>query len=194
MRSDLLSRCPVIVPSAGDPVGVPPGTSLLLIASGLVASTLRLPHRRVVTFFAGEGDLLPRPAAGTTLEALCPSRVIVVDVQTRRALLADPEAAGAIIDGLAAAVLEREESLSQLAEVVHRDRVLAKLVQLARKFGRVTPDGVRLEIPLTHQLLADAVGAARETVSVALRDLQRNGTVERRGRRYVLKVPPGDLG
>jgi CRP/FNR family transcriptional regulator, cyclic AMP receptor protein len=72
--------------------------------------------------------------------------------------------------------------------------VLAKLVQLARKFGRVTPDGIRLDIPLTHQLLADAVGAARETVTVALRDLRQNGMVERTGRTYLLKLPPQDLG
>jgi CRP/FNR family transcriptional regulator len=193
MGSDLLSYCPVIAARAGELVRVPADASLLLVASGVVASTLRLPHRRFVTFFSGEGDLLPRPGDRITLEALRPSRLIAVDVETRKALLGDPEAAEDLVNGLAAAVVEREESLSQLAEVVHRDRVLAKLVQLARKFGRVTPEGIRLEMPLTHQLLADAVGAARETVSLALRDLQRSGTVERRGRTYVLKLPPRDL-
>jgi hypothetical protein len=35
---------------------------------------------------------------------------------------------------------------------------LAKLLQLGRKFGRVRPEGIRLDLPLTYQLLADAVG------------------------------------
>jgi CRP-like cAMP-binding protein len=58
----------------------------------------------------------------------------------------------------------------------------------------VAPDGIRLDLPLTHQLLADAVGAARETVTVALRDLRQKGIVERKGRTYILKLPPRELG
>jgi CRP-like cAMP-binding protein len=194
MRSDLLSRGPSVTTRAGETVAVPPSTRLLLIASGVVVSTVTLSQRRFVAFFAGEGDLLPAPADGVRLEALRPSRLVVIDEAKREALLADPEAAAELVDCLAAALLEREESLTHLAEVVHRERVLAKLVQLARKFGRVTPDGIRLDIPLTQQLLADAVGAARETVSVALRDLRQNGVVERKGRTYVLKLPPRELG
>jgi CRP/FNR family transcriptional regulator, cyclic AMP receptor protein len=194
MRRQLLSHCPVVIAGAGQTVGIPAGTTLVVVASGLVASTFGRPDRRYVTFLAGEGDLLPWPTDGITLEALYPSRVIIVDAETRQALLADPETAADLVDGLAAAVLEREESLSQIAGLVHRDRVLAKLVQLARKFGRVTPEGVRLELPLTHQLLADTLGTARETVSIAFRDLQRHGTVERRGRTYLLKLPPREIG
>jgi CRP-like cAMP-binding protein len=70
---------------------------------------------------------------------------------------------------------------------------LAKLLQLGRKFGRVRPEGIRLDLPLTYQLLADAVGAARETVSLPLRQLQRAGIVERVGRTYALKLPPREL-
>jgi CRP-like cAMP-binding protein len=194
MRSDLLSRGPSVTTRAGEAVAVPASTRLLLIASGIVVSTVTLSQRRFVAFFAGEGDLLLSPDDGVTLEALRPSRLIVIDDAKREALLADPEAAGELVDRLAAALLEREESLAHLAEVVHRERVLAKLLQLARKFGRVAPDGIRLDLPLTHQLLADAVGAARETVTVALRDLRQKGIVERKGRTYILKLPPRELG
>jgi len=41
---------------------------------------------------------------------------------------------------------------------------------------------------------AALTGAARETVSVTLRELRRDGTVERVGRTYVLKLSPYDLG
>jgi CRP-like cAMP-binding protein len=194
MRSDLLSRGPSVTTRAGEAVAVPASTRLLLIASGIVVSTVTLSQRRFVAFFAGEGDLLLSPDDGVTLEALRPSRLIVIDDAKREALLADPDAAGELVDRLAAALLEREESLAHLAEVVHRERVLAKLLQLARKFGRVAPDGIRLDLPLTHQLLADAVGAARETVTVALRDLRQKGIVERKGRTYILKLPPRELG
>ena len=187
MWSELLAGCPRVRLAAGDTLDVPAGTKLLILESGLVVSTYMPRRRRFVAAIAGEGDVLPPPSDGIVLEALRPSLVRFVDAEMCATLLCDPAAGDEIVDGLLAAVLEREESLSHFGEIVHRDRVLSKLVQLARKFGRVTPEGVRLDLPLTHQLLADSVAAARETVSIALGELQRIGAVERIGRVYVLK-------
>ena len=75
----------------------------------------------------------------------------------------------------------------------HVDRVRAKLVQLACDHGRVGRDGVRLDIPLTHELLGEMVGSARETVTRALDELQAEGFVVRRGRSYRILVDPSEL-
>ena len=193
MRSELLAACPAIVARAGQTVEVPPDTDFVVLEEGVVVSAICRPNRRFILSFAGVGDVVLPPADGVALEALRPSLLRFVPADTRRRLLADPGAADEAFAGLAAALAEREQSLSQFAARVHEDRVLAKLLQLGRKFGRVTPDGIRLDLPLTHQLLADAVGAARETVSVTLRQLQRTGTVQRVGRTYVLQLPPSEL-
>jgi hypothetical protein len=194
MWSELLADCPRVHAAAGDTLDIPAGTKLLFLESGLVASTCMPRQRRFIASIATDGDVLPPPSDGIVLEALRPSAVRLVDAEMCAVLLGKPEAVDEIVDGLLAAVLEREESLSHFGEAVHRDRVLSKLVQLARKFGRVTPDGVRLDLPLTHQLLADTVAAARETVSIALGELQRIGAVERVGRAYVLKRSPHEIG
>lgn len=178
----------------GTTVEVPAGTDFLVVEEGVVLSVVHGPNRRFVLSFAGDGDLVLSPADGIELEALRASCLRAVSREMRKQLLLDPVVGEEVFAGLAAALAEREQSLSQLAARVHQDRVLAKLVQLGRKFGRVTPEGVRLDLPLTHQLLADAVGAARETVSTTLRQLQRAGTIQRVGRTYVLKVPPHELG
>lgn len=184
----VLAACPVTDTREGEIIAVPDGVELLFVAFGVVVSILPQHRRPFVGFFAGEGDLLTAPHAATQLQALRDSRVVLVDEAARTELLADRESADTLSRALAATIVEREETLSHLAEPVHRDRVLGRLVQLAWKFGRVTPHGVRIELPLTHQLLASAVGAARETVSVALRDLQREGIVSRHGRNYLVAL------
>jgi CRP-like cAMP-binding protein len=60
------------------------------------------------------------------------------------------------------------------------ERVLAFLSHLALRWGHVTPDGVSLRVPLTHELLGALIGARRPTVSLALTALMHEGLVSRR--------------
>jgi CRP/FNR family cyclic AMP-dependent transcriptional regulator len=60
------------------------------------------------------------------------------------------------------------------------DRLLLTLWHLAERWGRVTPDGIVVPLPLGHQRLADIVGAHRPSVTSALGTLTRRGAVSRR--------------
>ena len=81
---------------------------------------------------------------------------------------------------------EREESLAQFANVDHLERLRAKLLQLARISGRAVDGGVQVELPLTHALLGQMVGSARETVSGAVRALEQEGFLVRDDGHYRL--------
>jgi CRP/FNR family transcriptional regulator, cyclic AMP receptor protein len=59
-------------------------------------------------------------------------------------------------------------------------RLLLTLWHLADRWGRVTPDGVVLRLPLTHQLLAQLTCLQRPTVSSALSQLAADGRLTRR--------------
>ena len=96
-------------------------------------------------------------------------------------------------DELAEAVREREETAAMLALQRHTDRVRAKLVQLARTHGKVVDSGVLIALPLTHDLIAEMTASARETVTLALRELRTERFVTRIGRAYVVRVSPADL-
>lgn len=61
------------------------------------------------------------------------------------------------------------------------DRLLLTLWHLAERWGRVTPDGIVLPLPLGHQRLADLVGAHRPSVTTAMGALTRAGMLSRRG-------------
>jgi CRP/FNR family transcriptional regulator len=108
-------------------------------------------------------------------------------------LLRLPEVADALVDGLVETIRDRQESLGQFASVRHANRIRGKLMQLARVHGRVVAGGIRLDLPLTHELLGEMVGSARETVTWAVGELMRDGLVVREGRRYRLVVEPDAL-
>jgi CRP/FNR family cyclic AMP-dependent transcriptional regulator len=58
-------------------------------------------------------------------------------------------------------------------------RVLGLLWQLAERWGTVRPEGVVLDLALTHELIGQLVGAQRPTVSLALRALADDDLLRR---------------
>jgi CRP-like cAMP-binding protein len=60
------------------------------------------------------------------------------------------------------------------------ERILALLCHLALRWGHVTPDGVALTFPVTHESLGALVGARRPTVSLALATLTEQRVLHRR--------------
>ncbi|MEJ7790761.1 MAG: Crp/Fnr family transcriptional regulator [Gaiellaceae bacterium] len=88
---------------------------------------------------------------------------------------------------------QKSATILALADIRHTDRVRRKLMQLAGDHGRDAPDGVHVQFPLTHELLAEMVGSARETVTRALDVLEREDFVRRDGRSYRLLVAPETL-
>ena len=75
------------------------------------------------------------------------------------------------------------------------DRLLLTLWHLAERWGRVTVDGVVVPLPLSHQRLADLVGAQRQSVTTAMGGLTRAGAVSRRddGHWVLHGEPPEEL-
>lgn len=60
------------------------------------------------------------------------------------------------------------------------DRLLLTLWQLADRWGRVGSEGIAVPLPLSHQRLADLVGAQRPSVTTAMGELARTGRLSRR--------------
>jgi CRP/FNR family cyclic AMP-dependent transcriptional regulator len=60
------------------------------------------------------------------------------------------------------------------------DRLMLTLWHLAERWGRVHSDGIVVPLPLSHQRLADLVGAHRPSVTTALGKLTQAGSLSRR--------------
>jgi CRP-like cAMP-binding protein len=172
-----------------------PACALLVVEEGLVevASHRAGATRRMVVAVAGPGAVLLRPERDERLEALGDAWLTAVSHEALTALVQLPGAAAALLEALAEAARERQESLASFSSVRHVERVRDKLLQLARAHGRVVSGGVRLDVPLTHERLGEMIGSARETVTWAVAELQREGFLERDGRVYRLLVAPEAL-
>lgn len=75
------------------------------------------------------------------------------------------------------------------------DRLLLTLWHLAERWGRVAPEGIAVSLPLSHQRLAHLVGAHRPSVTKAMGELARAGTLSRRenGVWVLHGSPPAEL-
>jgi CRP/FNR family transcriptional regulator, cyclic AMP receptor protein len=75
------------------------------------------------------------------------------------------------------------------------DRLLIVLWHFADRWGAVTPEGVRIDVRLTHDVLAAVIGARRPSVSTALKRLTDEGRVRPRPRSrwLLLGDPPPEL-
>jgi hypothetical protein len=165
------------------------GAPLLIVEHGFLVTRAPRPSRRgVVTAYAGPGGLLTAPEGGELLHALVDARVAVVSDAAYAELLADPRAAAALSDALRSLLRQQRDSLAAFARGRPVERVEHKLLQLAGEYGVVSPTGVRLDFPLTHELLGDMIGCARETVSRSIDRLESAGFVVREGRSYCLQV------
>jgi CRP-like cAMP-binding protein len=65
-------------------------------------------------------------------------------------------------------------------------RVLSRLIDLAGRYGRAVPGGVRIEAPITQEQLGALVGATRESVNRALVRLAAAHLVRLEHRRFVV--------
>jgi CRP-like cAMP-binding protein len=172
-----------------------PDAALLVVEEGVVllSSTRPGSSRTMALTLAGSAEVLLPPAADERLEALEDSWLTVVSAGALTALLGVPAASAIVVDALAEALRERQETIGNFASVRHVERVREKLLQLARAHGKVVPGGVRLDLPLTHELVGEMVGSARETVTWAFAQLAREGFARREGRAYRLAVSPEAL-
>jgi CRP/FNR family transcriptional regulator, cyclic AMP receptor protein len=169
-----------------------PADALLLVDDGFIVlrGSLGGAVRSVVTCEAGPGSVLVTPARTEVLISLWRSRLTVIDASARAELLRLPALADRLVQQLALGLRQKQEAAANFAPARHVDRVRGKLLQLAESYGHVVQDGVRIDFPVSHALLAEMIGSSRETVTRAVAQLQRAGFVDRRGSTYRLLVSP----
>lgn len=83
---------------------------------------------------------------------------------------------------------------SRLENLVFRSipqRLAFLLLELGQQFGENNSPALKINIPLTHQDIANLVGAARQTVTETLLDFKSQGLIEMVGKGIMLKNPQG---
>lgn len=181
----------------------PAGNLGLLVVDGLLAREVTVGAHACAELL-GPGDVLqpwlrigPDNSVATDVvwDVLTPMVAAVLDRKLVRHAARWPEISAAVARRLGRRThwLAFQLAVCALRSLDHR--LLLVLWHLADRWGRVTSDGVRLDVRLTHDTLAAAVGARRPSVSVALKRLTDQGRVQScPGSRWVLHGrPPAEL-
>ena len=65
-------------------------------------------------------------------------------------------------------------------------RLAKTFLSLAEEFGAVQPDGLLINLKMTHNDLANLIASTRETVSSVLKEFRTKGLIECRDHFFIL--------
>jgi CRP/FNR family cyclic AMP-dependent transcriptional regulator len=175
----------------------PDGFGLFLLSGFVVRRVGRA--GRFGAELLGPGDLLrPWQSVGAfatrpfepVWSVVAPTELAVLDTAFARRAAPFPAVAVQLVDR----AMLRSRHLALALAIVQQPRVDKRLHwlfwHLADRWGRTGPEGVRVELPLTHALLGELVAARRPSVTTALSSLAAEGKVERDGGTWLLRDGP----
>ena len=88
------------------------------------------------------------------------------------------------------AIFSHIQQVEELLSIVRNERIHCRLQQLlawlARKFGRQVNSGQLIDLLLTLQAIAEAVGTTRVTVTRLLNQFEREGVISRPKRHFIV--------
>jgi CRP/FNR family transcriptional regulator, global nitrogen regulator len=110
--------------------------------------------------------------------AFTPVELLSVPIeQFEKSLKDNPELSMVMLQGLSSRILQTEMMIETLA---HRDmgsRLVSFLLILCHDFGVPTSEGITIDLKLSHQAIAEAIGSTRVTVTRLLGDLRQGNLI-----------------
>jgi CRP/FNR family transcriptional regulator, cyclic AMP receptor protein len=165
-----------------------------LILKGVILKQTTLRTRSALEVL-GPGDVLAPPlTAARQIESravsgyLAHGRASVAPLDDRflRATARWPRLAAVLHDRLAQQTHRTSMHLAMLHLPRVEERITALFSDLGERFGRVTPEGIVIDLCFTHEMIGCLVGSRRPTVSLALHSLADEGCLRRTDGHWVL--------
>ncbi|HET9125587.1 MAG TPA: helix-turn-helix domain-containing protein [Solirubrobacteraceae bacterium] len=159
------------------------GAITLDVSLGARTATRALARGELILLDGWDNDTLPARWGWTVLE---PSTIGVIDERLELIAQRWPKLMTSLViraaDQARHAMLQ--QAISQLPRV--EDRLLAAMWSLADTRGVVRQDGILVPLSLTHEALAQMVGARRPTVSLGLKALSMRGLLRATAEGWVI--------
>jgi CRP/FNR family cyclic AMP-dependent transcriptional regulator len=168
------SKGEVLVQGDEEPKGV------YLIQSGYVkAYTISRTGQQNLLLIHGANEIMPLPWAldgaqklGVFYEAMSDVTIINSSKDDLRvAMGSNTWLTEQILRQLVSTFTVYAQRIQSLEYRLPRERVIARLLDLADRFGKATDEGTVIQAPITHQDIADSINMTRETASRALEQL-----------------------
>jgi len=172
-----------------------PGSTLFIITSGQVKITISNQHgEEVLLAILGENecfgeisvfDGMERTAtAMTTAETVCLHRDQFLDI-----VMKHPQMATDVFAALSRRLRQADIFVQDAIFMNIRSRLAKKLVELADQYGQKTDRGIVIDLNITQQELADAIGASRVAVNIELGILQESSIIDINRKQITVLLP-----
>jgi len=205
-RTRLVVPVEALSPGMWEPKSSLPGPSGqlgVLVIEGLMIRDVAIVQSSCAEL-VGRGDVLHpwddlREGAPVQAEiewrVLEPAKVALLDDRFVRVAGAYPEVIAVLVLRAVARSQALAVSLAISCLMGLKLRLSVLLWHLADRWGRVGPEGVSVPLALTHQMIGRLVGASRQSVSAALKELENEGALSKRSQGgWILHgEPPEDL-
>lgn len=174
--------------SPGDPCD-----AIFFIEKGRVRVTRLSPEgKTVILALLGPGELIGEAAwecseHDSYAETLDESRIYQIGRDAfQNFIRQNPEFGLRLIQILGGRLKQAQARIEDLVFRQVPSRVARLLLTLAENHGRVTPSGIRVEFPLTHQEIADMVGSSRVTVTQILNKFRSSNWIDIESKRVTI--------
>ena len=171
-----------------------PGDALYVIMAGRVKIVVFGDSGREVTLSVlrpsdifGEMSLFDGHTRSANVVAIDPTTVLALSREDlERHIASQPQTAMRLLGEMARRLRRADETIAELALCDVSERLIRKLVGLAREEGGDSPEGLVIRRRPTQQDLANMVGSCRETISRTFNSLARKGLIVPRGRALIV--------
>jgi len=170
------------------------GNTLYFISKGKVKlSHLDQSGRRLTLAVLKAGDFFGEMVfadARRELEAQALEDSVILTIDGRKFLNFAKEVPEVMLKLVGLFLRRIQRAQQRLKDLAFKDleaRLARTLLRLSRGYGRRTAEGTEISLKLTHQALSELVGSTRESVSLALKRLQKEGMLYKRGFRVIIK-------
>jgi CRP-like cAMP-binding protein len=134
---------------------------------------------RNILGYWGAGDVVGHPLSRLNpYEIECLTSVEVI--------LVPPERWHQSLDAIMLHAQQTKELLYVKGYERAHHRLIHLLVWLAQKFGRAVHQGKLIDVPLTHEGIAESIGSTRVTVTRLLKQFEREGIIHRDHRNIIV--------
>lgn len=127
----------------------------------------------------GELNLFKQGEYTFNAEAITPLKVCTLTKEKMKKLILDEPTIGLkILEVMGERLINLENLVQNLSTNDAEIRVAYLLLELSDKYGKITPKGIEVPLPITREEMSNYTGVARETISRKLKKLEEEHIIE----------------
>jgi len=170
------------------------GDEMYIVISGLVRIYRIEQNKEIILALFRSGDFFGEMALidktstrSATAETIEPSTILSISRgDFYRFLEKSPRLLLRLLEVNMQRLRKANDQIHDLTFLDVRSRIVKAIARLAEEYGTPTPQGLFIDMRLTHQQIANLVGTVRESVTKVLQELQDDGIISIQQKRIMV--------